>query len=167
MISRCGQLFCHRVHHASRSDSCGYSTNRPQLVSLDVYFNPPLSLEHDSLLHVSLLVCVSTSSSLLTAAESYRGLNSQRGEASSPSGQLQRCQQENQEAPASLIHPFLPHAGQRPVGGGEQEGGGAGEEGVQGGFPREGVVFQRSSRVRHCRLLPGQRGGQLCLRKRS
>lgn len=109
------------------------------LISLDVLLsNTTLSLQHESVPYVF---------SLLTVTESYRGLNSQRGEASSPSGKLQRRQQENQEAPASLIHSFLPHSGQRLVGGGEQEGGGASEKGVQGGFPREGVVFQRSSRV--------------------
>lgn len=85
--------------------------------------------------------------SLLTVTESYRGLHSQRGEASSPSSQLQRRQQENQEAPTSLIHSFLPYSGQRPVGGGEQEGGGAGDEGVQG-----------SSRVWLCSLLPRRHG---------
>lgn len=146
IISHCGQLFCHRVHHALRSDSCGYFINRPQLISLDVHCSSPtLSLQHVSLLYVPLCV-FQPFFSLPTVTESYRGLNSQRGEASSPSGQLQRCQQENQEAPVFLIHPFLPHSGQRHVGGGEQDGGGAGEEGVQGGFPREGIVFQRSSR---------------------
>lgn len=94
----------------------------------------------------------------LTVAESYRGLDAQRGAASSPSGQLQRCQSESQEAPASLIHPLLAHQGQGPLGGGESEGGGAGEDGVQGGFPGEGLVFPRSSWVWHWSGLPQQCG---------
>lgn len=157
MISCCGQLFCHRMHHVClRSDSFGYSTYCPQLTSLDVLFsNQTLSVEHAALCLAS--VCGWTFFFPLTVTESYRGLNSQRGKASSPSGQLQRCQQENQEAPASFIHPFLTHSGQRPLGGGEQEGGGAGEEGVHWGFPREGFVFSRSFWVWHWFLLPQQR----------
>lgn len=143
MISCCGQSFCHRVHHALRSNSCGYSTYRLQLISPDVLFS-------DTTCHFNTCfsaVFAPTSFSPLTVTESYRGLNSQRGETSSPSGQLQRCQQESQEAPATLVHPFLTHSGQRPVGGGEQDGRGAGQEGVQGGFSREGIIFPRSSRV--------------------
>lgn len=94
----------------------------------------------------------------LTVAESYRGLDTQWGAASSPSGQLQRCQSESQEAPASLIHPLLAHQGQGPLGGGVSERGGAGEDGVQGGFPGEGLVFPRSSWVWHWSGLPQQCG---------
>lgn len=107
---------------------------------------------------------------LLTVTESYRGLNPQWGTASSPSCQLQERQQESQEAPASLICPLFTHSGQRPLGGGQQERGGAGYEGVQGGFPREGFIFQRTSWVWHWFLPNKQRGEhqhQPCKHKRS
>uniref|UniRef100_A0A8D3BX10 Chloride channel, voltage-sensitive 1b n=1 Tax=Scophthalmus maximus TaxID=52904 RepID=A0A8D3BX10_SCOMX len=97
--------------------------------------NPTLSLQY-----------ISMSASRLTVTEGHRGLNSERGETPSPIRQLQGRQQESQEAPASIIRPFLPHSRQRPVGGGEQTRGGASEDRATGGLPRESVIF-RSSRL--------------------
>lgn len=171
MISWRGQLFCqcmmlYALIHAVIPLSAPNSSRS--------MFSLVIQHCHHMVLYIPALcassVCVSTSFSLLTVTESYRGLNTQRGEASSPSGQLQRRQQENQETPTSLIHPFLPHKGQRPVGRREQERGRAGAEGVQGGFQREGVVFPRGSRVWHWFLLPQQRGEHQwrhCHHKRS
>ena len=137
------------VHHVLRSDSCSYSINIPRNSSPWMFtFLIAYCRSHVLFCFViCLCICLNLVFLIVTVAEGYRGLNSQRGEASSPSGQLQRCQPESKEAPAFLIHRFLAHAGQRPVGGGEQKGWGAGEEGVQGGFPREGAIFQRSFRV--------------------
>lgn len=132
-----------------RSDSVSYSSNCPRHVSLDIVFsNHIYFLLNKHLLSFIFCLCLWTPPpSPLTVAESYRGLDTQRGAASSPTGQLQRCQSESQEAPASLIHPLLAHQGQGPLGRGMSEGGGAGENGVQGGFPGEGLVFPRSSWV--------------------
>lgn len=101
----------------------------------------------------------------VSAAEGHRGLHSERGASPTPSGQLQGRQQESQEAPASLVHPFLTYPGQRPVGGGEQEGGGAGQKGVKGGFPEEGFVLSRSCWLRLRFLLRQQLRQQCCHHK--
>lgn len=134
MISRRGLLFCHRMPDDLRSDSFG-STNRPQLIFLDTRNHSP---------NEPVLLCFSCP---LTVTESHRGLHSERGASPTPSGQLQGRQQESQEAPASIVHPFLTYSGQRPLGGGQPERGGAGEKGVKGGFPEEGFVLSRSSWV--------------------
>lgn len=136
MISWRGQLFCHRVLDDLRSDSFG-STNRPQLIFLDIHFSNRTSNE-------PALLCFSF---LVTVTESHRGVDSERGASSTPSGQLQGRQQESQEAPASIVHPFLTYSGQRPLGGGEQERGGVGQKGVKGGLSEEGFVLSRSSWV--------------------
>ena len=66
MISCCGQSFCHRVHHALRSNSCGYSTYRLQLISPDVLFS-------DTTCHFNTFHCC-VCSDLFLSSNSYRKL---------------------------------------------------------------------------------------------